>query len=208
MGPETGGKNKTYLYDVQCLFNKIIVKNKLSSCKTTNMQKILFLLSFFIFTQLQITAQNSNLDQPSFFDNVRFGGGANIGLGNSYSTFAISPSAIYDFSNEFSAGISISYVYVKTKSTITRTTNLYGGSLLAFYRPIDYLQFSTEYEQLKVTQKIAIHNDTSLWQPALYIGLEYVTGNIAMGLRYDVLYDKATNVIYASGLSPVFRVYF
>ena len=208
MGPETGGKNKTYLYDVQYLFNKITVKNILSSCKTTNMQKILFLLSFFIFIQLQIIGQNSNLDQPTFFDNVRFGGGANIGIGTFYSTFAISPSAIYDFSEEFSAGVSISYVYVKTKSTVNTTTNLYGGSLLAFFRPIDYLQFSTEFEQLKINQKFAIDNETSTWQPALYIGLEYVTGNIAMGLRYDVLYDKSTNVIYASGLSPVFRVYF
>ena len=55
--------------------------------------------------------------------------------------------------------------------------------------------------------KIVFQDAISLWQPALYIGAEYVTGNLAMGLRYDLLYEK-TNVIYSSALSPVFRVYF
>jgi len=70
------------------------------------------------------------------------------------------------------------------------------------------MQFSTEFEQLKINQNIAFLNDADLWQSALYIGAEYVTGNISMGLRYDVLFDKATNIIYSSALSPIFRVYF
>jgi hypothetical protein len=70
------------------------------------------------------------------------------------------------------------------------------------------MQFSTEFEQLKIDQKYAFVNDSDLWQSALYIGAEYVTGNISMGLRYDVLFDKTTNVIYSSALSPIFRVFF
>lgn len=172
------------------------------------MRKIYLLLTVISLVHLTIFAQNSELDQNRFIDNVRFGGGINMGIGSNHSTFSISPSAIYDFSNEFSAGLSLTYVYVKKKSIANSTTNIYGGSILALYRPINNLQFSTEFEQLKINQKYNFSNDSDLWQSALYIGAEYVTGNISMGLRYDVLFDKNTNVIYSSALSPVFRVYF
>ncbi|WP_372793309.1 alpha-ketoglutarate decarboxylase [Lutibacter sp.] len=172
------------------------------------MRKILILHTFIFFVNLNLTGQNSDLEQHRFIDDVRFGGGINIGVGNSYSTFSISPSVLYDFSNEFSAGLSFKYVYVKNKSTINSTTNIYGGSILALYKPMNTIQFSTEFEQLKIDQKYASDFGFDLWQPALYIGAEYVTGNISMGLRYDVLFDKTTNVIYSSALSPIFRVYF
>jgi len=172
------------------------------------MQKIIILLTVFIFSSFNLFSQNSDLDKHRFIDDVRFGGGINMGTGSSYTSFSISPSAIYDFSNEFSAGLSLTYVYVKNKSFANSTTNIYGGSVLALYKPINNLQFSTEFEQLKIDQKYAFVNNSDLWQSALYIGAEYVTGNISMGLRYDVLFDENTNVIYSSALSPIFRVYF
>ena len=79
---------------------------------------------------------------------------------------------------------------------------------MALYRPIDYIQISTEFENLKINQKLNYNNAISEWQTALYFGLEYVTGNIAMGLRYDVLYDKVKNITNSSALNPVFRIYF
>lgn len=172
------------------------------------MHKIIFLFSLIILINLNLFGQNSNLDKPSFFDNVRFGGGVNMGISSSYSTLSVSPSAIYDFSNEFSAGLGITYVYLKNKSIINSTTNLYGGSLLAFYKPINYIQISAEYENLKINQKYSFEIDQSQWQTALYFGLEYVTGNIAMGLRYDILFDKVKTITSSSALNPVFRIYF
>ena len=172
------------------------------------MHKNLILLTSIALIHLNLFGQNSELHKPHFFDNVRFGGGINIGVGSSYSTFSISPSIIYDFSNEFSAGLGATYVYVKNKSTVNSTTNLFGGSVLALYRPINYIQISTEFENLKINQKYSFTNEISQWQTALYFGLEYVTGNIAMGLRYDVLYDKVKNITNSSALNPVFRVYF
>lgn len=172
------------------------------------MRNTLLLLNLFIFINTNLFSQNSDLAPHRFIDDVRFGGGINIGLGNTYSTFSISPSVIYDFSEEFSAGLSGTYVYVKNKSTIESTTNLYGGSVLALYRPINYIQISTEFENLKINQKLIYDNALSDWQTSLYFGLEYVTGNIAMGLRYDILYDKVKNITNSSALNPVFRVYF
>ena len=169
------------------------------------------ILSLLLFFTIGTFSQNSATEEPGFFDNVRFGGGVNIGFGNSYSTFSISPSAIYDFSDEFSAGLSLKYVYVKSKSTVqstTNKTNIYGGSILALYRPIRNLQFSTELEQLKIERKWSSINNAPINQPALYFGVEYITGHLAMGLRYDVLFDENKNVIYSSALTPIFRIYF
>ena len=164
-------------------------------------------LCFILFACTGLYSQN--LDQPTpFKDHVRFGGSMNIGFGKSYSTIALSPSAIYDFSNSFSAGLSATYVYVKNKSTVHTTTNMLGGSILALLRPTNAIQLSAEYEQLKINRKIKFEDDLDMWQPALYFGLEYVTGNLAMGLRYDVLFDENENLIYSSALSPIFRVYF
>jgi len=172
------------------------------------MHKIYFLLAIISFVHLNIFGQNSNLDKQRFIDNVRFGGGFNIGVGNNYSTFSLSPSAIYDFSDKFGAGFSLTYVYVKNKSIQNSTTNLYGGSILALFKPIYYLQVSSEYENLKINQNYYSENNISQWQNALYFGLEYVTGNISMGLRYDVLFDKVRSITSSSALNPVFRIYF
>jgi len=172
------------------------------------MRKIYFLLAIISFVHLNIFSQNSNLDKQRFIDNVRFGGGFNIGVGNNYSTFSLSPSAIYDFSDKFGAGFSLTYVYVKNKSIQNPTTNLYGGSILALFKPIYYLQVSFEYENLKINQNYYSENNISQWQNALYFGLEYVTGNISMGLRYDVLFDKVRSITSSSALNPVFRIYF
>lgn len=171
------------------------------------MRKIYLLLTLIIFVHLNLFSQNSDLEQHRFIDNVRFGGGINIGVGNNHSYFTISPSALYDFSSEFSTGLSFKYMYFKNKSIAQRTTNLYGGSILSLYRPSPNIQLSGEYERLKKNERQVFQDVVSLWQSALFVGVEYITGNIAMGLRYDVLYKK-TNLIYPSALSPVFRVYF
>ena len=103
------------------------------------MHKTTYLLLFLAFINFNVYSQNEEYNN-NYIDNFRFGGGFNIGLGNSYSTFSISPSVIYDFSEEFGAGLGLTYVYVKNKSTIQTTTNLFGGSILTFYKPIHYLQ--------------------------------------------------------------------
>lgn len=170
------------------------------------MHKITYLLIFNLLISFSVLSQKTE-NTYSFSDHIRFGGGFNIGLSSSFSTISISPSAIYDFSSEFSAGLGLTYVYLKNKSTYNNTTHLYGGSILTFYKPIQYIQLSTELEELKIDQNYNTTN-FSQWQTALYIGFEYVTGNVALGLRYDVLYDEEKNITQPSALTPVFRFYF
>ena len=171
--------------------------------KTASITTVFLLVSCLLFAQQEEHNQR-------FGDNVRFGGSVNMAFGSNHSFITLAPSAIYDFSNAFSAGISAKYMYFKRKSSIDHSTNMFGGSVLALARPSPNIQLSAEFERLKLNKKIIDDpdGDISKWQSALFVGAEYVTGNIAMGLRYDLLYDKVENVIYPSAITPVFRVYF
>lgn len=167
------------------------------------MNRNVFLFSLLlVFCVIRLNAQDSNND---FWGDVRFGGGFNVGLGSNYTTIAISPSAIYDFSDEFSTGFSLSYLYSKNK-TFNTTANVYGASIISLYNPFDGIQFSGEFEELNINLNNDF-NQNSYWNPALYLGAAYRTGGISLGLRYDVLY-KENKSIYSSALTPVFRIYF
>lgn len=147
----------------------------------------------------------SSQNDTNFWNNVRFGGGFNVGLGNNFTTIAISPSAVYDFSEKFSAGMSVSYLHSKNKR-FDNSLNVYGASVLSLYNVIDGIQLSGEFEELYINQR----NDTfknSYWNPALYFGASYRTGAISIGMRYDVLYDENKS-IYSSPFTPIFRVFF
>jgi len=149
-----------------------------------------------------LEAQNSD---SNFWDSVRFGGGFNVGFGNNYTTVAISPSAIYDFSDAFSSGLSVSYLYSKNKA-FNSTANVYGASAISLYNPFDRFQLSAEFEELNINLNNGVNNN-SYWNPALYFGVAYRNGGVSVGLRYDVLY-KENKSIYSSALTPVFRIYF
>ena len=163
------------------------------------MKKLTFILILLFYASLH--AQNDSI--PTFWNNVRFGGGFGFGFGNNNSTLAIAPSAIYVFNDKFAAGPTVSYLYNKNYDI---KSNVYGIGAIALYNPFDFLQLSSEFEQSFVTQKWGIYKD-HIDFPALYMGLAYRTGWFAAGLRYDVLYDN-THTIYSSAWSPIVRFYF
>ncbi|MFB0937700.1 MAG: alpha-ketoglutarate decarboxylase [Urechidicola sp.] len=167
------------------------------------MKKIAIAITFMFLTILTVTAQENN---DKFWDNVLYGGGFNVGFGSDFTTIAISPSAIYNFSDVFSSGVSLSYLYSKNKFLNTKA-NVYGGSLITLFNVAQAVQLSAEFEELKINVKDNIGNSDSYWNPALYLGAAYNMGNVSIGLRYDALYDDDKS-IYSSAFTPVFRFYF
>ncbi len=156
----------------------------------------------FLFNHNISIGQNA---EENFWDNVRYGGGVNVGFGNNFTTIAISPSAIYDFNDNFSAGLSVSYLYSKNKISNTNA-NVYGASVIALQNVLDSFQLSAEFEELYIHINNSI-TENSYWNPALYLGAAYRTGGVSLGLRYDLLY-KEDKSIYSSAVTPVFRIYF
>ena len=156
-------------------------------------------LSLFLFSSFNFFGQK----QPSdFWNHVQFGSGINLNFSNQYTNIGVAPSVIYNFTDQFSSGVSVSYMYVKNKN-VPDALHVYGTSVLAIYKPIEELQISGEFEENFLKQA-----SVKKTIPALYLGLGYsVNRNIGMGLRYDVLYDK-NKALYPSAFTPFVRVYF
>ncbi|QCX01276.1 alpha-ketoglutarate decarboxylase [Aggregatimonas sangjinii] len=147
-------------------------------------------------------AQNTTLKSP-FWSRVRFGGGIGIGFNNAGFNGAISPTAYYQVSNSFAAGVGLNGIYSKVNDS---KLTAYGGSLAALYHPIHFLQISGEFEQLRVNRSLGGFS-SSAWVPALFLGIGYRTQFATVGIRYDVLYDDERS-IYLNPWAPFVRFYF
>jgi|TARA_R110000744_G_scaffold85245_1_gene166595 hypothetical protein len=153
-----------------------------------------------------LLAQSSN-NGVDFWNNVRFGGSIGLGFTNNGFNGSISPSAIYQFNEQFATGASLSFNYAKFDEDKFLA---YGGSILSLYNPIPQIQMSAEFEQLRINRTIAtqtIDIEDNYWLPAFFVGAGYSTRNVTVGLRYDLLYDDNKS-IYGNALMPFVRVYF
>ncbi|WP_276978560.1 hypothetical protein [Flavobacterium filum] len=163
----------------------------------------LFLISFF-----DGLAQ-SNPPKPSpFWSKVRYGGGLGLNIGNNFTDIFIAPSAIYDVNQYLSVGVGLQGSYIKQRNIFD--SYLYGGSLIGLVNPTDFLQFSTEIEQLRVntTYKNTFDSTKSnFWNTGVFLGAGYVNENVTIGVRYNILHNNKNN-LYSEAWMPFVRVYF
>ncbi|MFV0566885.1 MAG: alpha-ketoglutarate decarboxylase [Flavobacteriaceae bacterium] len=163
-----------------------------------------------IFTALFLSLNLSFAQQQpnNFWQQVRFGGGIGLSFGDGFFSGSLSPSAIYDLNPYASLGIGLSGTYNSQKDFYKST--ILGGSLIGLFNPVNGVQISAEFEELRVNRKyeslLNVEND-SYWLPALYLGAGYRTGNVTFGVRFDVLHDKDKS-IYADAWAPFVRFYF
>jgi hypothetical protein len=147
---------------------------------------------------------NTFSQRTNFWDNVQFGGGFTLGFGNNQTTIGISPSAIYNFDNGFALGAGLGYLYSEINDF---STSVYSTSIISLYQTKFNIQFSGEFDYYFAKQQTQNINTFNSNFPALHLGIAYNQGRFAVGIRYDVLYDKNTSV-FASPISPVVRFYF
>lgn len=157
--------------------------------------------------------QEMPLNQPSaFWKNVQFGGGLGLNFGTGYTDISISPSAIYNVNSIVAVGTSVQFGYVSSKNYYTST--IFGGSLIGLINPIPEIQLSAELEEINVstTSSVAltgsnIFPNDKFWNTSLYLGGGYRTGNVTIGFRYNVLFDKNKSY-YNDAFMPFVRAYF
>ncbi len=169
--------------------------------------KLLFTGVLLFFFTISSHSQTANA-QSEFWNKVRFGGGIGLGFGNNSFNASVSPSAIYQADNQWAFGTGLIFNY----STFNDARLVaYGANVLSLFNPINAIQLSAEFEELRVSRTLEINNapdfKESYWYPALYLGVGYTSRNITFGIRYDVLYDASTS-IYADPWAPFVRVYF
>lgn len=168
--------------------------------------KSIFVLGFVLLTNF-IYAQTK--PEYDFWKNVQFGGGFGLSVGSGYTDISIAPSAIYNFNDIFAAGVGLQGSYVKVKDReVTYNSYIYGGSLIGLVTPIEEVQLSVELEELRVNQEFTDFKiKNNFWNTALYLGAGYYTGNVTIGVRYNVLFKK-NDLVYSEAFMPFVRVYF
>ncbi|MGO3182564.1 MAG: alpha-ketoglutarate decarboxylase [Aequorivita sp.] len=163
-------------------------------------------LMFSLFILLCTNTSFAQNQETEFWEHVRFGGGVGMSFGDGFFSGTLAPSAIYQFNNQFAAGVGLSGTYNSKKNRYTST--ILGGSIVGLYNVIPEIQLSAEFEELNVTRnyKFDIPND-NYWYPALFVGAGFHSRYFTIGIRYDVLYDNKKS-IYAEAWAPFVRVYF
>ena len=144
--------------------------------------------------------------QNNFWRNVQFGGGLGLSIGSGYTDITVSPSAIYNINSIVAVGTSLQFGYISAKNDYTST--IYGASLIGLINPIPEIQLSVELEEINVNTDYKYYGySDSFWNTALYVGAGYRTGNVTIGMRYDVLFNE-NNGYYSDAFMPFVRVYF
>jgi hypothetical protein len=137
---------------------------------------------------------------------VQFGGGLGLSIGSGYTDITVSPSAIYNINSILAVGTALQFGYASAKNDYSST--IYGGSLIGLINPVPQVQLSVELEEINVNTDYKYYNvSNSFWNTALYVGAGYRSGNVTVGVRYDVLFDK-NNSYYSEAFMPFVRVYF
>lgn len=163
--------------------------------------KFLFIIS--LLSSALADAQHSSTSN-SFLEKVRFGGGIGLSFGNNFFSGTLAPFALYEVNPYLLTGVGSNITY---SSFNDNDIFVYGGSLIGVARPFPEIQFSMEFEQLRVNRSLSNGLEDKYWYPALFLGLGYTTGPITVGVRYDVLYDSDKS-IYANAYMPFVRVLF
>lgn len=151
---------------------------------------------------------NAPSQQNDFWRKVQFGGGIGMSFGTGYTDITISPSAIYNINSIVAVGTALQFGYVSAKNDYSST--LYGASLIGLLNPVPQVQLSVELEETNVNtdyKYVGANVSESFWNTALYLGAGYRTGNVTVGIRYDVLFDDNRSY-YSDAFMPFVRVYF
>lgn len=143
-----------------------------------------------------------------FWERTRFGGSLAVGFGNGYTDVTLAPGFLHEINPFVGIGAGVQGTYVQQRRYFSAF--MYGGSVITVVNPLPQIQLSAELEQLRVNLDVDNdlgNYDRDFWNTALFFGAGYRAGNVTIGLRYNVLFDK-NEMVYNDALMPFVRVYF
>ncbi len=166
----------------------------------------IFIICFLLISNVMLAQTTTPKPECEFWKKVQFGGGLGLGFGSDFTNISIAPNAIYKVNDYVGIGLGVQYSYLKQKNFYS--SNMYGASLITLINPVEQIQLSIELEQLRVN--VAYKNPDfakDFWNTGLFLGAGYRMGNVTVGARYNVLFDKDKGV-YGDAFMPFVRILF
>ena len=161
------------------------------------MKRLLVILVLVFSYSLGFSQTGNSLDGDKLSDRVYFGG--NIGLQfGTVTNIELSPVVGYRFTDDFSAGIGITYIYFKREfdNYPDFETNIYGYRFFARHNIQEQFYAQAEYENLSL-EFFNINDGSSRreWVPGAFIGGGYFqplgrNAGFNITALYNVLYDE------------------
>jgi len=171
-------------------------------------KSILIVIVLFFSENVIAQYQQSPQSRSPFWNNVQFGGGLGLSFGSGYTDISVAPSAIYNVNPYLGVGLGLQASYVSSKGFYN--SGIYGASILTYINPIPEIQLSINLNESYVNNHYnsnEFNSSDQFWNTALFLGAGYRTGNVTVGLSYNVLFDVNDNV-YGDALMPFVRAYF
>jgi hypothetical protein len=167
----------------------------------------LLVLLFLLILNPLIAQGPSNTPQPpsDFWKHVQFGGGIGLNFSSGYSDVFVAPSAIYNFNPTVALGVGLNLNYVASKNYYS--SFVYGISTIVLVNPIPQIQLSLGLNQSRVNyQEEGFSNySEDYWDTSLIVGAGYRTGNVTIGVGYNLLQDDRYDT---EPFVPFVRAYF
>jgi len=148
---------------------------------------------------------NSPKQTNDFWNHVQFGGGIGLNFSSGYTDVFFAPSAIYNFNPIVALGVGLNINYVASNNYYS--SFVYGVSTLVLVNPIPQIQFSIGLNESRVNyQEEGFSNySEDYWDTSLIIGAGYRTGNVTIGIGYNVLQNNRYD---SEPFVPFVRAYF
>ncbi|MEO9871074.1 hypothetical protein [Ekhidna sp.] len=160
------------------------------------MRSILFTIALIITTG--VIAQNKLADR------IYYGGGFGFSAGSNQTNLSLAPQLGYKITERFSAGLGISYQYVKIKNPDISINN-YGWSVFTRYNVISQFFAYSEFERLSFEYVVQVSPErkTREGYNSLLVGAGYAEqlsskASFSLMALYNVLYDATEPSPYTS----------
>lgn len=154
---------------------------------------------FFLLFITSITALAQTEERPRLSDRVFFGGSFSVNFFNGIFV-DVSPLIGYKVTDRFSAGVGVTYQYLKTDQRgVNFSTSIYGGRLFTRYNIYRNFFLHGEYESINLEVLAFDENDVPIikreWVPGAFAGggINQPIGgsaNLSIYALYNFLHDE------------------
>lgn len=184
-----------------------------NSCRKNIRTLIIIVFACFInfaFCQDSTVVEKPVVEKNKFWKKVQFTGGLNLNFGSGFTNVGVSPNILYNVNKFISVGTGFQFNFVNTP---VNKSFVYGINLTTLFNTTESIQLSLDFEQLRINSiskstldGANIFPKQNLWNLSLFFGAGYRMGNVTVGGRYNVLFNK-NNRIYNSAFTPFVRIF-
>ena len=148
---------------------------------------------------LTVVASFSSFSQSKLGDKIYFGGGGGFSASSNQTNISVFPQVGYKITDRYSAGVGITYQYVKIKQPINTSLSNFGWSVFNRFNITNQFFAYAEFERLRFEFPVSPERTEKFSFNSLLFGggyTEQLGGRASFSIMalYNVLYDETDEI--------------